>query len=120
MYTVSINNGHTSLYHLTNVWTLIMIRDKCTNDNSITTDMTTENNQMFKKNESERNAVKYSCRACSNTFDAHRLTMSIGAHRCILAGNLTGLSGAMNAADAAKEPSCSGTPKCTSITTMPL
>lgn len=71
MYTVSINNGHTSLYHLTNMWTLIMIRDKSTNNNSITTDMTAKNNQMFQKNESERNAVKYSCRSCSNTFDAN-------------------------------------------------
>jgi DNA-directed RNA polymerase subunit RPC12/RpoP len=33
--------------------------------------MTAKNNQMFQKNESERNAVKYSCRSCSNTFDAN-------------------------------------------------
>ena len=31
--------------------------------------MTTKNNQMF-KNESENNAVMYSCKACSNTFEA--------------------------------------------------
>jgi DNA-directed RNA polymerase subunit RPC12/RpoP len=46
-----------------------MIRDKSTNDNSINTNMTAKNNQMF-KNESEKN-IKYSCRACSNTFDAN-------------------------------------------------
>jgi hypothetical protein len=33
---------------------------------------------------------------------------------------LTGLSEAMNAADAAKEPSCSGTPKSIGIATTPL
>ena len=71
MYTGSINNGHTSLYHLTHMWTLIMIRDKSTNNNSITTNMTAKNNQMFQENESERNTVKYSCRSCSNTFDAN-------------------------------------------------
>lgn len=48
------------------------------------------------------------------------LTMSIGSHQCILAGNLTGLSKTMNAADAAREPSCSGTPKSIGITSMPL
>ena len=31
------------------------------------------------------------------------LTMSTGSHRCILAGNLTGSGGAMNAADVAKK-----------------
>ena len=71
MYTGSINNGHTSLYHLTHMWTLIMIRDKSTNNNSITTNMTAKNNQMFQENESKRNTVKYSCRSCSNTFDAN-------------------------------------------------
>ena len=30
------------------------------------------------------------------------LTIPTGSHQCIRAGNLTGLSGAMNAADAAK------------------
>jgi DNA-directed RNA polymerase subunit RPC12/RpoP len=46
-----------------------MISDKCTNDDSIT-NMTTENNQMY-KNETEEKAVKYSCKACGNPFDAN-------------------------------------------------
>jgi DNA-directed RNA polymerase subunit RPC12/RpoP len=46
-----------------------MISDKSASDDSIT-DMTAENNQMY-KNEIEKKAVKYSCNACSNTFDAN-------------------------------------------------
>lgn len=47
-----------------------MISDKCADDDS-TTDMTTENNQMY-KNEIEKKAMKYySCNACGNTFDAN-------------------------------------------------
>ena len=48
------------------------------------------------------------------------LTMSTGSHRCIPAGNLTGLSGAMNAPDAAKTLSSSGTPRCTNTMTILL
>jgi hypothetical protein len=48
-----------------------MIEDKSTNDYSTITDMTSENNQMF-KNESEKNSVKcYSCKECGNPFDAN-------------------------------------------------
>jgi hypothetical protein len=46
-----------------------MIKDKSTNDYSIT-DMTTENNQMY-KNEIGKKAAKYSCNACGSTFDAN-------------------------------------------------
>jgi DNA-directed RNA polymerase subunit RPC12/RpoP len=46
-----------------------MISDKCADDDSIT-DMTIENSQMD-KNEIEKKAVKYSCNACGNTFDAN-------------------------------------------------
>jgi hypothetical protein len=62
-----------SLYRLTILWTfIIMIKDKSTNDYySTITDMTSENNQMF-KNESEKNSVKcYSCKECGNPFDAN-------------------------------------------------
>ena len=48
------------------------------------------------------------------------LTIYTGSHQCIPAGNLTGLSGAMNAADAAKLPSCSGIPRCISTITLLL
>jgi DNA-directed RNA polymerase subunit RPC12/RpoP len=51
------------------VWTVITISDKSTNDYSIT-DMTSENNQMF-KNESEKNSVKYSCKKCGNPFNVN-------------------------------------------------
>lgn len=62
-----------SLYRLTILWTfIIMIEDKSTNDYySTITDMTSENNQLY-KNESEKNSVKrYSCEECGNPFDAN-------------------------------------------------
>ncbi len=67
---------------------------------SITTDMTTKNNQMLSGIPVEPAAI---------LLTPTRLTISTGSHRCILAGNLTRSNGAMNAADAAIEPSCSGT-----------
>jgi hypothetical protein len=60
-----------SLYRLTILWTLIMIEDKSKNDYSTITDMTSENNQMFKYG-SEKNCVMcYSCKECGNPFDAN-------------------------------------------------
>jgi hypothetical protein len=63
---------------------------------------------------------RFSCKECGFPFDANTPDSVHKLLRCILAGNLTGLSGATSAADAAKAPSCFGTLKRISTTTMPL
>ena len=66
----SINNGLRPLYRLTIARTLIMIRDKCANEDSITYMLAENNNQMF-KNESEK-MLSSIAEACGNTFHANR------------------------------------------------
>ena len=108
MCTDSINNGLRPQYRLTIARTLIMIRDKCANEDSITYMSAENNNQMF-KNESEK-CCQVLLKPAAILFTQIGQMMSTGSHQCILARNMTGLSRATSVAHASKTPSCSGTP----------
>jgi hypothetical protein len=96
-----------------------MIEDKSTNDYSTITDMTSENNQIF-KNEGEKNCqVLLLQRVRKILLTQTRLTMSTASLLYISAGNLTGLSESIDVLAAAKIRLCIGIPKFTSTMTTP-